>query len=126
MTIVRVYGMINGKESFPFLNKGDQYYFQLPDTLTGKFVCEFWAEDEYGNIGYNAALLTLVRGVIKCVEVLTKEYKTTMRGDPYRIRMDMDGFKVMEGLQPLLSLHTDEYKVRMIPPTCRRDMMEAI
>lgn len=124
--IVRVYGMINGKESLPFLNEGDQYYFQLPETLTGKFVCEFWAEDEYGNIGYNAALLTLVRGVIKCVEVLTKEYKATMRGDPYRIRMDMDGFKVMEGVQPLLNLHTDEYKVRMIPPTCRRDMMEAI
>lgn len=126
MTIVRVYGSINGVDVLPFTSVGDVYYFQPPEALTGKFVCEFWAEDEFGNIGYNSAILTLVRGVIKCVEVLTKEYKATMRGDPYRVYMGIDEYKVMEGLQPLLSLHTDEYKVRMIPPTCRRDMMEAI
>ena len=124
MTIVRVYGNINGVGVMPFTSVGDVYYFQPPETLTGKFICEFWAEDEFGNIGYNAAILTLVRGVIKCIEVLTKDYQVTMLSDPMRVGMDMERYDAKMGKIPQTSILDDPYCVHILPITCRRDMME--
>lgn len=124
MTIVRVYGNINGIGVMPFTSVGDIYYFQPPETLTGKFVCEFWAEDEFGNIGYNAAILTLVRGVIKCIEVLTKDYQVTMLSDPMRVDMGMDKYDTRMGVIPKMIVLDDPYCVHILPITCRRDMME--
>lgn len=125
MTIVRVYGNINGVGVMPFTSVGDVYYFQPPETLTGKYVCEFWAEDEFGNIGYNAAILTLVRGVIKCIEVLDKLYQVTMRGDPIRVDVRMDEYKVSMGPIPMLATIPDAMKVMVLPITCRYNMREA-
>ena len=125
MTIVRVYGNINGVGVMPFTSVGDVYYFQPPETLTGKYICEFWAEDEFGNIGYNAAILTLVRGVIKCIEVLDKLYQVTMRGDPIRVDVRMDEYKVSMGPIPMLALIPDAMRVTALPITCRYNMREA-
>ena len=125
MTIVRVYGNINGVGVMPFISVGDVYYFQPPETLTGKYICEFWAEDEFGNIGYNAAILTLVRGVIKCIEVLDKLYQVTMRGDPIRVDVRMDEYKVSMGPIPMLATIPDAMKVVALPITCRYNMREA-
>lgn len=126
MSIVRVYGTINGQGYLPFQNIGDRYYFPLPEALTGRYVCEFWAEDEFGNVGYNAAILTLVRGVIKCIEVLTSRYKAVMLRDPKRTEMGMGAYRVKLGNGPTLSLVPSPYRVSMIPLTCRRDMMEVV
>lgn len=124
MAIVRVFGTINGQDYLPFQNIGDRYYFPLPEALTGKFVCEFWAEDEFGNIGYNAAILTLVRGVIKCIEVLTKDYQVTMLSDPLRIYMGMDRYDTRMERIIQANILDDPYCVHILPITCRRDMME--
>jgi hypothetical protein len=105
--IVRVYGTINGRDLLPFLNVGERYYFPVPPTLTGKYVCEFWAEDDFGNTGYNSAILTLEKGIIKCVEVIASKYRIAMLRDPYH-----------------LDISEYPYKARMIPISCRRDMME--
>ena len=124
MTIVRVYGNINGVGVMPFTSVGDVYYFQPPETLTGKYICEFWAEDEFGNIGYNAAILTLVRGVIKCIEVLDKLYQVTMRGDPIRVSVGMAGYRVGMGRIPMLASIPDAMRVTALPITCRYNMRE--
>lgn len=125
MAIVRVYGTINGHDYLPFLNQGDRYYFPLPETLTGKHICEFWAEDDYGNVGYNAAVLTLVRGVIKCIEVLDKLYQVTMRGDPIRVGIRMAEYKVKMEEMPMLAVIPDAMMVTALPITCRYNMREA-
>lgn len=124
MAIVRVFGTINGQGYLPFLNQGDRYFFLLPETLTGKYICEFWAEDEFGNIGYNAAILTLVRGVIKCIEALTKDYQVTMLSNPMRVGMDMERYDAKMEEIPQTSILDDPYCVHILPITCRRDMME--
>lgn len=125
MAIVRVFGTINGQDYLPFQNIGDRYYFPLPEALTGKFICEFWAEDEFGNIGYNAAILTLVRGVIKCIEVLDKLYQVTMRGDPIRVDVRMDEYKVSMGPILMLASIPDAMRVTALPITCRYNMRGA-
>lgn len=125
MAIVRVYGTINGHDYLPFLNQGDRYYFPIPETLTGKYICEFWAEDDYGNAGYNAAILTLVRGVIKCIEVLDKLYQVTMRGDPLRVDIRMTEYKVKMEEMPMLAVIPDAMMVTALPITCRYNMREA-
>lgn len=125
MAIVRVYGTINGRDYLPFLNQGDRYFFPLPETPTGKYICEFWAEDDFGNIGYNAAILTLVRGVIKCIEVLDKLYQVTMRGDPIRVDIRMAEYKVKMEEMPMLAVIPDAMMVTALPITCRYNMREA-
>lgn len=124
MTIVRVYGNINGVGVMPFTSVGDVYYFQPPETLTGKYVCEFWAEDEFGNIGYNAAILTLVKGVIKCIEVQDKLYQVTMRGDPIRVDVRMDEYRVSMGPISMLAIIPDAMRIIALPITCRHNMRE--
>lgn len=124
--ITRVYGNINGVGVMPVVNIGDKYYFQPPETLTGRYVCEFWAEDDFGNVGYNAAILTLVRGVIKCVEVLSKDFQITMRGDPMRTRMYADAYCCDIHRIPALNMFGDCLRLKMLPITCKRDMVEAL
>lgn len=124
MAIVRVFGTINGQDYLPFQNIGDRYYFPLPEALTGKFICEFWAEDDFGNIGYNAAILTLVRGVIKCIEVLDKLYQVTMRGDPIRVDVRMDEYRVSMGPISMLAIIPDAMRIIALPITCRHNMRE--
>lgn len=124
MAIVRVFGTINGQDYLPFRNIGDRYYFPLPEALTGKFICEFWAEDDFGNVGYNAAILTLVRGVIKCIEVLDKLYQVTMRGDPIRVSIGMAEYRVGMGPIPMLTSIPDAMRVTALPITCRYNMRE--
>lgn len=124
MTIVRVYGNINGVGVMPFTSVGDVYYFQPPETLTGKYICEFWAEDDFGNVGYNAAILTLVRGVVKCIEVLDKLYQVTMRGDPIRVDVKMDEYRVSMGPISMLAIIPDAMRIIALPITCRHNMRE--
>lgn len=65
MTVTDVWGRIQGQDLLPRIHDGDEWFFEFPD-LSGQLVCEFWAQDEAGNVGYRAAILTIARGSIKC------------------------------------------------------------
>lgn len=82
--ITAVWGLINGYQTAPFANQGDRWYFDPPEE-DGTYICEFWAEDEYGNIGYNAAILYVVSGVVKCIHVLSRRYATRMLAPRYKL-----------------------------------------
>lgn len=66
MTVAEVWGRVQGRDVLPLTHDGDDWCFPIPEGLTGQLVCEFWAEDEAGNVGYRAALLTVAGGAIKC------------------------------------------------------------
>jgi len=70
MTVVRMWGRVDGKDSLPFHRNGDDFYFDVPDGYIGDLLCEFWAQDEAGNIGYRAAILTISLGGRKCIRWL--------------------------------------------------------
>ncbi|MFA7184819.1 MAG: hypothetical protein WC082_08000, partial [Victivallales bacterium] len=79
--IISVWGEINGVGKIPVLNVGGKYYFTPPQTLTGRYICQFWAEDDFGNIANSSALLTIFKGMIKCIEVLSPEWHVMMLGN---------------------------------------------
>ena len=81
--IIRVWGLINGYQALNLFQQGDKWYFQ-PPVESGTYICEFWAEDDYGNVGYNAAILTVVDGAIKCIRVLSERYHSLMLADRWR------------------------------------------
>lgn len=66
MTVTEVWGRVQGMDVLPLAHDGDDWCFPTPPGMTGSLICEFWAEDEAGNIGYRAAVITLDRGAIKC------------------------------------------------------------
>lgn len=66
MTVADVWGRVQGQDALPLSHDGDDWFFPAPPGISGTLVCEFWAEDEAGNIGYRAALITLHKGAIKC------------------------------------------------------------
>jgi len=44
--------------------------FQVPRSVVGRVLGEFWVEDEAGNITYRAGIFQIDHGVIKCIEWL--------------------------------------------------------
>lgn len=67
MVVMEVWGMVQGGDVLPIARDGDDWFFPTPPgMLSGTLICEFWAEDEAGNIGYRAALITMREGAIKC------------------------------------------------------------
>lgn len=73
--ITRVWGIINMAQALPFYQKGDRWFFNLPGE-DGTYICEFWAENEFGNIGYNRAVLFIENGVVKCLRILSTRYRS--------------------------------------------------
>lgn len=71
MTVTDMWGRVQGTDVLPLTHDGDDWCFPMPAGASGTLVCEFWAEDEYGNVGYRAALITLDKGAIKCWRWLT-------------------------------------------------------
>lgn len=70
MTVVNMWGRVNGKDSLPFHRSEDDFFFTVPDGFIGDLYCEFWAQDDVGNIGYRAAILTISLGGRKCIRWL--------------------------------------------------------
>ena len=70
MTVARVWGRIQAQDVNPIASEGDTWLFQVPRSAVGRVTAQFWVEDEAGNIGYRAALLTIEHGTIKCIEWL--------------------------------------------------------
>ena len=66
MTVAEVWGRVQGQEVRAFAHDGDDWFFPAPPGMSGTLVCEFWASDEAGNVGYRAALIVLDKGAIKC------------------------------------------------------------
>lgn len=127
MAISRVWGVINTVETLPFYQHGTEWYF-VPPTEDGTDICEFWAEDDYGNIGYNAAILTVVEGAVKCIRPLSERYRSLLLANPYRTSMacvqryvsEPMAFSARSGMYPL-----DRFV--LVPKTlnCSRNMQSA-
>lgn len=66
MAVADVWGRVQGRDALPLSRDGDDWFFPMPSGASGTLVAEFWAEDEAGNVGYRAALITLDKGAIKC------------------------------------------------------------
>ena len=66
MTVAEVWGRVQGSDVLPLSHDGDDWLFPAPPGMSGTLICEFWAEDEAGNVGYRAALITVAGGAIKC------------------------------------------------------------
>lgn len=75
--ITRVWGLINGQQALQTYQKGDRWYFELP-SQSGMFVCEFWAENDYGSVGYRSAIIYIQDGRVKCIRVLSERYHSLM------------------------------------------------
>ena len=79
MTVTDVWGLIRGQVAGLTSRDGDRWYFAVPSDATGTLVTEWWAQDEAGNIGHNAAILTLVEGAVKCIRMMRSDGVCTMR-----------------------------------------------
>lgn len=68
MVVVEVWGRVDGIDSLPLKQEGDNFWFAVPESFTyGELVCEFWARDDYGNVSYKSAIVTVSKGSIKCI-----------------------------------------------------------
>lgn len=123
--IMGVWGIINGHQTLPFSHLGDQWYFE-PPAEDGTFVCEFWAEDDYGNVGYNAAILTVVKGAIKCIRIISERYHSLFLARRFRTEaMPMERFG--STLLPFdrfaaEQLSIDRFKLTPKPLNCAENM----
>lgn len=84
MTVIRVTGDINS-QMFNFTHgSGDVWIIDAPMAYPdGSYVCEVWAEDDAGNIGYATAILWIYDG--KCTKI-------EWMNNPYNIKWINDGF----------------------------------
>ncbi len=80
MTIKDVWGRVQGQDALPLAHSGEDWYFPTPSGMSGQLLAEFWAEDEAGNVGYRAAIITLDKGAIKCWRWLDSGADCIMRG----------------------------------------------
>lgn len=124
--ITGVWGIINGHQSLPFSRVGDRWFFD-PPTEDGTYICQFWAEDDYGNVGYNAAILTVVEGSIKCIRPISERFRTLFLADPFECDMtDADRFHT--GMIPArfgAEFPDDRWRCTPKPLNCSRNMVEA-
>lgn len=123
--IIRVWGLINGYQALSLFQQGDKWYFK-PPVESGTYICEFWAEDDFGNIGYNAAILTVVDGSIKCIRVLSERYHSLMLADRWRVEPDPRGFSSSINVVRVCSeVAPRRYHSRPKPLNCPDNMQTA-
>ena len=91
--ITRVWGLINMNQALPFYQKGERWFFDIPDK-DGTYICEFWAQDDYENIGYNRAILYIEGGRVKCMRVMSSRYKSLLMAPRYAVGASADRFTV--------------------------------
>lgn len=75
MAVVSVWAMINSQ--FCVLSDNGNGKWSLNGSIEspdGSYVCEFFAEDEAGNIGYKTAILWLYDGKLTCIEWIEDKY----------------------------------------------------
>ena len=75
MAVVRVWAMINSQ--FCVLSDNGHGKWSLNGSIEspdGSYVCELFAEDEAGNIGYKTAILWLYDGKLTCIEWIEDKY----------------------------------------------------
>lgn len=125
MAIVRVQGKINGGYELPSYKEGDVYYFRAPGTLDGQYICEFWAEDDYGNIGYASAILTVDHGRIIGIELLDTDI-VTMLGDPMRVTVEPDAIEIFEEKSTHLGQMSDEHELHTTTRVIAVTMLDGI
>ncbi len=83
MTVESVWGVIDGSDEIAVHRDGDTWTFgSIPLSKTGDVIVEVWAEDEAGNQGYRAGVLTLEKGAVKCFRWVTEYAVCTMRAIP--------------------------------------------
>lgn len=67
MTVVSVVGSVNGHDVVCTQKKPDVWVCDPGEIKNGRYVAEFWATDEAGNIGYKLAILYVYDG--RCVKI---------------------------------------------------------
>lgn len=122
--ITRVWGLINMNQTLPFYNKGERWFFSLPDK-DGVYICEFWAEDDYGNIGYNRAILYVQKGVVKCLRVISTRYRATLLKLSPTLENTSRSFEISGRVsEHPAHLNDSRYVVAMKTVSCPYDMRE--
>lgn len=66
MSVTEMWGRVQGMDVLPLIHDSDDWFFPLPEGMSGTLVCEFWVQDEAGNVGYRSAMIALSKGAIKC------------------------------------------------------------
>lgn len=80
MTVKDVWGRADGLDVSLITRDGDRvWFFRIPDGVEGDFPAEFWAEDEAGNVGYSAAMLSLGSNGVKCIRMIRSDGVCVMR-----------------------------------------------
>lgn len=76
MAVVQVWASINGTICHARNSQGNLWTFdRLENCPDGYYVCEFWASDEVGNIGYTTQLFWLYDGRFTCVKPIEDKWK---------------------------------------------------
>lgn len=78
MVVVDVWGRVEGRDVEFFHGEGDTWTARFPSTVTGRYIIEIWARDDYGNVGYATAVVTLVAGQVTCFCACDDDYRITM------------------------------------------------
>jgi len=78
MTVVEVWGHIQGYDASLITHEGDTWTFQVPSWVTGTIIVEFWAKDDAGNISYRSGIFAVKDGTLKCIRWLTSDGICTM------------------------------------------------
>lgn len=122
--IMRVWGLINMNQTLPFHSVGDRWFFDLPDK-DGEYICEFWAEDDFGSIGYNRAILYIQGGVLKCLRVISSRYKTTLLASSMRAEDTTRAYSTTADAAPYdIAMRSRRWAVSINLMTCPLDMKE--
>lgn len=98
MVVVDVWGRVEGRDVEFFHGEGDTWTARFPSTVTGRYIIEIWARDDYGNVGYATAVVTLVAGQVTCFCMHDDAYRVTMMAPTWEACEEMDAYRVtMEG-----------------------------
>lgn len=88
MTVVRVWGVVDGMPMTGIQLDGE-WYLPIPRTFVdGDLAVEAWAQDEHGGTGYLAGVLVVKGGGVKCFRLLTEH--CTCRMLPAGLSVSMD------------------------------------
>lgn len=123
MTVVKVWGLIAGGSEEPLAQQGDEWYFPIPPGLTRRYViCEFWAEDEAGNIGYRSAILELQDGGVKCIRWIPSSIGCRMAPPLREISMEEGRPQVKIDCGREIEMNQDRPKIKMALIKCPMGM----
>lgn len=122
MTVEEMWGRVQGNDVLPLSRDGDEWFFPTPSGMSGTLVCEFWAEDDAGNIGYRAALITLDKGAIKCWRWLDMGCECILRAWRHPVAEMEDGRPTaeMDAVRAVTLLTTELPSCTLRPFVCPR------